>query len=55
MHIFINLYFLKNSLNLITINYMTKNIKGECAHFIKRNYYCSKCGALYDKGVNKIF
>ena len=31
---------------------MAKNIQADCQHFIKDNYYCSKCDTLYYRGVS---
>ena len=31
---------------------MTKNTQKNCQHLIIDNYYCSKCGALYYRGVS---
>ena len=32
---------------------MEKNNQIECQHLIIDNYYCSKCAALYYRGVSK--
>jgi hypothetical protein len=43
----------------IIINYfiklfkMASNSQIECQHLIVDNYFCSKCGTLYYKGVRK--
>lgn len=34
---------------------MAKNTSYNCQHLILDNYYCSKCGTLYYRGVSKNF
>ena len=41
---------------LLLLKYlMAKNTSYNCQHLILDNYYCSKCGTLYYRGVSKIF